>query len=131
MTGLDTNVMVRYLTQDEPAQAKKAVAIIEAAAAKGEKLLVHPVVLCELVWVLETAYDYGRSEVAATLDHILRTAQFEIADKETVWSAWADYRSGKGDFADYLIGRANDRLGAEHTVTFDQALKGHRQFRVL
>jgi predicted nucleic-acid-binding protein len=123
--------MVRYLAQDEPAQAKKAVAIIEEAAAKGEKLLVHPVVLCELAWVLETAYDYGRIEVAATLDHILRTAQFEIADKETVWSAWADYRSGKGDFADYLIGRANARFGAAHTVTFDQALKGHRQFRVL
>jgi predicted nucleic-acid-binding protein len=131
MTGLDTNILVRYLTQDEPAQAKKAAAIIEEAATKGEKLLVHPVVLCELVWVLETAYDYGRSEVAATLDRILRTAQFEVPDKETVWSAWADYRSGKGDFADYLIGRANERCGAAKTVTFDQALKGHRQFHVL
>ena len=131
MTGLDTNILVRYLTQDEPAQAKKASAIIEEAATKGEKLLIHPVVLCELVWVLETAYDYGRREVATTLDRILRTAQFEVSDKETVWSAWADYRAGKADFADYLIGRANGRLGATHTVTFDLALKGHRQFRVL
>ena len=131
MTGLDTNVLIRYLTHDDPDQSKKASTIIEEAATKGEKLLIHPVVLCELVWVLETAYDYGRSEVAATLDRILRTAQFEISDKETVWSAWADYRSGKADFADYLIGRANGRLGAAHTVTFDQELKGHRQFRVL
>ena len=131
MTGLDTNVVVRYLTHDDPDQSKKASAVVEEAATKGEKLLVHPVVLCELVWVLETAYDYGRSEVAATLDRILRTAQFEFPDKETVWSAWADYRSGKGDFADYLIGRANDRVGAAHTATFDQKLRGHRQFRVL
>ncbi len=131
MTGLDTNVLVRYLTQDDPDQAKKASAIIEDAAAKGEKLLIHPVVLCELVWVLETAYRYGRSDVATTLDRILRTAQFEFQDKETVWSAWADYRSGKADFADYLIGRANGRFGAAHTVTFDRELKGHRQFRVL
>ena len=131
MTGLDTNVLVRYLTQDEPAQARKAAAVIEEAATKGEKLLIHPVVLCELVWVLETAYGYGRSDVATTLDRILRTAQFEVSDKEIVWSAWADYRSGKADFADYLIGRANGRLGAAHTVTFDQALKGNRQFRVL
>jgi predicted nucleic-acid-binding protein len=131
MTGLDTNVLVRYLTQDDPGQAKKASAIIEEAAMKGEKLLIHPVVLCELVWVLETAYDYGRNDVATTLDRIVRTAQFEIADKEIVWSAWADYRSGKGDFADYLIGRANGRLGAAHTVTFDRELKGHRQFYVL
>jgi predicted nucleic-acid-binding protein len=131
MTGLDTNVLVRYLTQDDPTQSKKASAIIEEAVTKGDKLLIHPVVLCELVWVLETAYDYGRSEVASTLDRILRTAQFEVPDKETAWNAWADYRSGKGDFADYLIGRANGRLGAVHTVTFDQELKGHRQFRVL
>ena len=131
MTGLDTNVLVRYLTNDDPDQSKKASAIIEGAATKGEKLLVHPVVLCELVWVLETAYGYGRSDVAATLDHILRTAQFQIPEKDTVWSAWADYRSGKGDFADYLIGRANGQLGATHTVTFDKDLKGHRQFLVL
>jgi len=131
MTGLDTNVLVRYLTQDEPAQARKATGVIEEAVTKGEKLLIQPVVLCELVWVLETAYDYGRRDVATTLDRILRTAQFEIADKETVWSAWADYCAGKADFADYLIGRANGRLGAAQTVTFDRALKGHRLFRVL
>jgi predicted nucleic-acid-binding protein len=131
MIGLDTNVLVRYLTHDDPEQARKASAIIEQSATKGEKLLIHPIVLCELVWVLETVYDCERSEVATTLDRILRTAQFEVADKETVWSAWADYRSGKGDFADYMIGRANGRLGAAHTVTFDRALKGHKQFHVL
>ena len=131
MTGLDTNVLVRYLTHDDPDQAKKASAIIEDAATKNEKLLINPVVLCELVWVLEAAYDYGRSEVASTLDRILRTAQFEIPDKETVWGAWADYRSGKADFADYLIGRANSRFGAAYTVTFDKELKEHRQFRIL
>lgn len=131
MTGLDTNVLVRYLTQDEPAQTKKAAGVIEEAATKGEKLLIHPVVLCELIWVLETAYGYGRSEVASTLDRILRTAQFEVPDKEIVWAAWTDYRSGKADFADYLIGRANERLGAAHTVTFDKELKSHRQFCVL
>ena len=131
MIGLDTNVLVRYLSQDEPAQARKAATVIEDAAAKGEKLLIHPVVLCELVWVLESAYGYGRADVAANLDRILRTAQFEVSDKEIVWSAWDDYRSGKGDFADYLIGRANGRFGAAHTVTFDQSLKGNRLFCVL
>lgn len=131
MTGLDTNVLVRYLTDDDPIQSGKASTLVEESVAKGEKLLVHPVVLCELVWVLETAYDYGRSEVAATLDRILRTAQFQIPDKETVWGAWMDYRAGKGDFADYLIGRANARLGAVTTVTFDKAMKGHKHFRML
>ena len=131
MTGLDTNVLVRYLTQDDPAQAKKATAVIERAAERAEKLLVHPVVLCELVWVLETAYGYCKDAVAPVLERILRTAQFEIPDKDTAWRAWGDYKSGKGDFSDYLIGRANRRLGAEHTVTFDRELRSRREFRVL
>lgn len=131
MIGLDTNVLVRYLTQDDPDQSKRASVIIEGAVSKGDRLLVHPVVLCELVWVLETVYDYGRREVAAIFDHILRTAQFEIPDKEIVWNAWVDYRTGRGDFADYLVGHANGRFGAIHTVTFDKALKGRRQFQVL
>ena len=131
MIGLDTNVLVRYLTHDDLNQSKKADAIVEGAVNKGEKLLIHPIVLCELVWVLESAYDYGRSEVAATLDRILRTAQFEIPEKDNVWGAWADYRAGKGDFADYLIGCASERHGAMHTVTFDKALNGHKHFNVL
>lgn len=131
MTGLDTNVLVRYLLQDDARQSAAATALIEDAVTRGERLLIHPVVLCELVWVLESAYDIGRGEVAGTLERILRTAQFEIADKETVWSAWSDYRAGKGDFADYLIGRSNTVLGAGQTATFDRDLKGHRSFRVL
>lgn len=131
MTGLGTNVLVRYLTHDDPSQSEKASLLIEEALANGGKLVIHPVVLCELVWVLESAYDYPRSEVTVTLDRILRTAQFTILDKEIVWSAWDDYRSGKGDFADYLIGRANRRFGADHTVTFDKALKGNKLFRVV
>jgi len=131
MIGLDTNVLVRYITHDDPNQSKKASGIVEDALSKGEKLLVHPIVLCELVWVLESAYDYARSDVATTLDQILRTAQFEIPEKENVWNAWTDYRSGKGDFADYLIGRSNGRFGVVHTVTFDKALKGHKQFQVI
>jgi predicted nucleic-acid-binding protein len=131
MTGLDTNVLVRYLTQDDPAQTKKATALVEEAAAKDDRMLVHPVVLCELVWVLETAYDFTREEVVPVLDRILRTAQFEIPEKEVVWSAWNDYRLGKGDFADYLIGRANERLGVQYTVTFDRGLDGCSRFKVL
>ena len=63
MKGLDTNVLVRYLTQDEPSQAAIAAEEIEQAAAKAEKMLIQPLVLCELVWVLETAYDFGKAEI--------------------------------------------------------------------
>ena len=131
MKGLDTNVLVRYLTQDEPKQAATAAKEIEQAAAKAEKMLIQPLVLCELVWVLETAYDFGKAEILGILDQIVRTREFEVADKDTVWHALAEYRQGKGDFSDYYLGRVNERDGAPQTLTFDKALKGSPRFRIL
>jgi predicted nucleic-acid-binding protein len=129
--GLDTNVLVRYLTQDDPRQAATATRAIEAAASAGETLLIQPLVLCELVWVLESAYRFGKDEILATLEQILRTAQFEVAEKDTVWQALGDYRRGRGDFADYCLGRANHRAGAETTLSFDKALRDSDHFEVL
>ncbi|HSB69064.1 MAG TPA: type II toxin-antitoxin system VapC family toxin [Candidatus Methylomirabilis sp.] len=131
MKALDTNVLVRYLTQDEPRQAAIAAEQIEQAAARDEKMLIQPLVLCELVWVLETAYDFGKADILGVLDQIVRTRQFEVTDKDTVWHALAEYRHAKGDFSDYYLGRANERDGAPQTLTFDKALKGNPRFRVL
>jgi predicted nucleic-acid-binding protein len=129
--GLDTNVLVRYLVRDDPGQSRIAASVIEDAADSGERLIIQPVVLCELVWVLETAYEVPRDEVAGALEAILRTAQFEVVEKDLVWRALADYRKGPGDFADYLIGQGAQAAGAAHTLTFDQKLKGHSAFRLL
>jgi predicted nucleic-acid-binding protein len=131
VNGLDTNVLVRYLTQDDPGQAALATAEVERVAAEGEKLLIQPLVLCELVWVLETAYGFGKMELLGILDQIVRTKQFEIVDKDIVWLALAEYRDGKGDFSDYYLGRANDREGAEITFTFDKSLRSNPRFNLL
>jgi len=129
--GLDTNVLIRYLVGDDPKQSRIAAKEIEDAADSGEKLVIQPVVLCELVWVLESAYDVPREEVASALEGILRTAQFEVLQKELIWAALGDYREGPGDFADYLIGYGAQAAGADQTLTFDQQLKNHRAFRLL
>ncbi len=81
MIGLDTNVLVRYLVQDHPTQASKATQIIE----KGEEeasFYITSVVLCELVWVMESAYGYGQDLVVPALEQILRTGQFRFEDKD-------------------------------------------------
>ena len=131
MKGLDTNVLVRYLTQDHQKQARSAAKEIEGAAAKGEKLVVQPIVLCELVWVLESAYDFGKPQIVAVLDSIMRTAQFEIVDKDTVWQALNDYHKEKGDLSDYYIGRSNEKAGANVTLTFDKSLKDNIRFSLI
>ena len=131
MIGLDTNVLVRYLTQDDPAQAKKAIRTIEGGASEDSAFFINAVVVCELVWVLESAYGYGQEEVGPVLEQILRTRQFRFEDKDLLSQALTDYRTGNGDFADHLIGRIGNRAGCQHTLTFDRSLKRSSHFQVL
>jgi predicted nucleic-acid-binding protein len=131
MIGLDTNVLVRYLTHDEPIQYSKAAAFIDAATGRGEQFVVNTAVLCELVWVLGTAYDYSREEIARALEQIFGTAQFEVDRLDEARQALADFRSTKAGFSDAFIGRINRSLGGEHTVTFDRDLKALETFRLL
>ena len=131
MIGLDTNVLVRYLTQDNPGQFARAAAFIDAASEREESFLINAPVLCELVWVLATVYDYSREEIAHALEQIFTTAQFEIERFDEARQALGDFRSSKADFSDALIGRINRSLGAVHTVTFDRDLKAVETFRLL
>ena len=131
MIGLDTNILVRYLTQDDPGQSRKATREIEKARASGQTFFIADIVLCELVWVMETAYGYERREIIPVLENILRTRQFHFANKDLLWISLADYRSKKGDFADHLIGRAGHKAGCRETLTFDAGLTDNPVFRVL
>jgi predicted nucleic-acid-binding protein len=131
MIGLDTNVLVRYLTRDDAGQYARAAALIDAAANRGEQLVVNTAVLCELVWVLGSSYRYSREEIAGALEQILATAQFEVERLDDARQALGDFRSTKADFTDALIGRINRSLGAGHTVTFDRSLKAVETFRML
>jgi predicted nucleic-acid-binding protein len=131
MIGLDTNVLVRYLTQDDPVQAPKATQVIEAGVEQGEVFYITSIVLFELVWVLEDAYGYSRGDIQAVLDRILRTAQCRFDNKEQLWLALQDYQTGKADFSDYLIGRLGTQAGCAETVTFDTSLNNSPHFRLL
>jgi predicted nucleic-acid-binding protein len=129
--GLDTNVLVRYLTQDDPAQAKVANEIIDRSAARRDQLAISTIVLSELVWVLRSAYGLRKADVVSALEELLDVAQFAIEDRDAARLALEDYRRGRGDFSDYLIGRRNRKLGCEATVTFDTRLAESELFDLL
>lgn len=131
MIGLDTNILIRYITQDDKKQALKVEKEIEKAESQNEKLLIQPVVICEVIWVLESAYGFAKSEILPAIDQILRTAQFRIIDKDVCWKALGDYSEKKGDFADYYIGRSNQNNSAKITLTFDKSLGGSDLFAIL
>lgn len=131
MIGLDTNILVRYLTQDDPDQSRKAGDEIERGLSEGNVFFVADIVLCELVWVLEAAYGYDRPEIVPVLESILRIRQFQFENKDLLWKSLANYRTKKGDFADHLIGQAGRKVGCRETLTFDTGLKNSPLFRVL
>ena len=131
MIGLDTNLLIRYLTNDDRAQYAKAKRLIDEAVERDERLLISCVVVCEVTWVLETAYEYSRAEIADVLDRIFDTAQFEIERAPEARQALDDFRSTKVGFADALIGRINRTLGATKSMTFDRDLKALETFAVL
>jgi len=131
MTGLDTNVLVRYLTRDDPEPYRTAKAFVESTCTQENPGFIGPVVLCELVWVLTGAYDATKEDVARILDQLLRTRQLVVQDRDVVRRALADYRDGAADFADSLIGRMNREAGCVETVTFDRGAAGMEGYRTL
>jgi predicted nucleic-acid-binding protein len=124
MIGLDTNVLVRYLVQDDPEQGAAASRAIRAAVERQEPLFLCGIVLCEAVWVLETAYGHDREAIAPVLDRILLSDGFEVERRDEVGAALRAYGAGRGDFADYLIGHVNAARGCARTLTFDRVLHG-------
>jgi predicted nucleic-acid-binding protein len=129
--GLDTNILARYLTQDDPARSRRANAVIAEATRRGDRCAVNTIVLYELVWVLRDGYGFDRGTVVTTLEKILDTAQFVIDDRDQARRALADYRQGPGDFSDYLIGWRNRQAGCSETATFERALRRSGLFRLV
>ena len=131
MIGLDTNVLLRFLLQDDEVQGENASRAIGQAAARNEPLFVGLVVLCESVWVLESVYRYRKPELVGVLDELLATGGFEIEQRDVVRAALGDYRASRAGFADCVIGRTNESHGCRQSLTFERSLKALDTFRVL
>ena len=132
MRGLDTNILVRFLTADDPEQAEAALRLVENTESAGDRLHVSNVVLVELVWVLRGGrYAFSRVEVADALGALLDATVFEIQDRDLIRRAAAAFRIGPADFSDYLIGEHDRRAGCTATLTFDRRSAGSRGFEEL
>jgi predicted nucleic-acid-binding protein len=118
MIGLDTNVLVRYIMQDDPKQSPKASLLIDALD-DTNRGFVSLVSVVELVWVLSSCYDLSRGQITQALDVMLRTRQFAVEQSEQVLRALRVFAAGKADFADCLIERSAAQAGCDKTVTFD------------
>lgn len=130
MIGIDTNVLVRYLAQDDVRQSAVANAFIENTLDAAQPGHVNRVVLCELVWVLESAYDYGRAQIAEVLQRLFEVDRLRIEDVALAWRALDAYLDGV-DFSDALIALVDEQAGCDYTASFDRKAARLKQTRLL
>ena len=124
MIGLDTNVLVRYIMQDDPRQSAKATRLIESLEADRPGFI-GMVSIVELAWVLTSCYDLTNDQVRQALDLLLRTRQIVVDRADQVLRALKVFETGKAGFADCLIERAAAAAGCETTMTFDVSAARH------
>ena len=120
MIGLDTNILVRYLAQDAPAQSTKATEILEHRLTEKNPGFVSIVAMVETVWVLDRAYGLTAQEIAAAVERLLQVEVLVVENEQEVFTAMVALKQGRGSFADALIAALGARAGCTHTLTFDQ-----------
>ena len=131
MTGLDTNILVRYFAADDELQMERVDRFLKASRLAGEPVFVSVVVLCETCWALRSTYGKSKSAILDTIQSLLNADMIHLEEPDVVRRALELTRTGKADFVDYLIGELNLTRGCRYTVTFDRALRGSAGFSLL
>ena len=131
MIALDTNVLVRFLVEDDAAQTKRARAILARTIDEESGCFVPDVVVCELVWVLGSVYRIPKNEIVRHLGSLLRARHLVYRSADRLARALDAFRDGRGDFADYVIREDSTAAGCDVVATFDKALHAERGFRAV
>jgi predicted nucleic-acid-binding protein len=119
MIGLDTNIVVRYLTHDDPAQTARAIKLFASLSADDPGFL-SLIVLVESVWVLERSYAFNKDEIVRMVETFLRGREVVVEQSELVSQALRNFDATGVDFADCLIERCGHAAECRYTATFDR-----------
>ena len=120
MIGLDSNILVRYFTQDDPLQAAIATEVIEQRLSEGEPAFISVVTMAETAWVLDRHYHFSRAQIATAIESALSTAALLVEDEAEVFTALIALRDGHGEFGDALIGALCAKAGCSRVLSFDR-----------
>lgn len=128
MIAFDTNVVIRLMVEDDEAQARRSRQLLDEAVERGERVLITDIVLCELEWVLDSAYKVPRNRILTAVQALVEDLRFCFENRARLAQALDRYQRGLGDLSDYLLGLAAKEAGAGTTYTFDRGLRGEEQF---
>lgn len=120
MIGLDTNVILRYLLQDDPKQTSQANQIVDRKLSQQNPGFISLVTVLEIVWVLRSLLKRNPSQIASHLENLLAADSLEVQNEQQVFEAVFALKRGTGEFEDALIGALNAWAGCTHTLTFDR-----------
>jgi predicted nucleic-acid-binding protein len=120
MLALDTNVLVRLLTNDDVQAAAKVQHTLDTEFAQGKDCFVPQIVMCELVWVLRRLYGYELAQCQTALKALLSFPNFKIEDASVAHAAFKAWKKHGGDYADHLLGARALALGCEAVLTLDK-----------
>jgi predicted nucleic-acid-binding protein len=120
MIGLDANILIRHLAQDDPIQSPKATELIERRLTEENPGFVSVVAMAETVWVLERAYRLAAPDIATAVERVLQADVLMVESEQEVFTAMIALKEGRGSFADALIGALGGKAGCSRTLTFDR-----------
>ncbi len=120
MIGLDTNILMRYLAQDDPVQSPRASEIIARQLTEQEPGFVSLVTILEVYWVLKSVFQRPRLDLANDIEKLLSADTLEIQNEQEVYNAVIALRTGTGSFEDALVGALGLWRGCSSTLTFDK-----------
>jgi predicted nucleic-acid-binding protein len=118
--GVDTNVLLRYVLEDDGRQTPRATRFLEDDARLSDPVLLNPVLLVELVWTLARKEGFEKPDILAILDELADSPRVAFVPSRPIEAAVEAWRRGRADFADGLIAALNAEAGARTTVTFDK-----------
>lgn len=119
MIGIDTNVLVRYATRDDPHQVALADRLLDRRT-PDDPAFIATTVLVEVWWVLGRAYSQPAAQRIELLDTVLASPEVVVESADLVRAALARAKAG-ADFADAVIAITSERAGCDRTMTFDMA----------
>jgi predicted nucleic-acid-binding protein len=131
MIGLDTNVILRYLLQDDPKQTRQVNQISDRQLSEDNMGFISLVTVLEIVWVLRSLLKQNPSQIASHLENLLTADSLEVQNEQQVFDAVFALKRGTGEFEDVLIGALNAWAGCSNTVTFDRKAARLRRFRAI
>ena len=131
MIGIDTNMLVRFLVGDDTRQANKVYKLFKKAEEEKTEFFVPSLVVLELIWVLESAYDIDRSNIIDTISQLVLMPIFQFENLSAIQKFVVEAQESKFDLSDLLIAQTADANGCETVFTFDKKASKYKLFDLL